>query len=217
MIKQVSEKSYLCRMIPHLLSKEAKILGITPKDKDAWHILKKRLREKLCLRYQKLPYSVLLQDLSFKKNKRSSKSQLRENSFEVLSDYYDHMGIISNLQNIPSQKRDWIDMRRSELLLKISKYERILSVNLGKANIKHFNKMPFVIDGHIYFSNIYLPKYRIAIEIERYKSTIDVNKAFNDSRRVDDFNSIGVTIIRLPEFQAANPAIIPRILKLKEY
>lgn len=214
--------SYKLVMIPHLLPIEAKKRGVNSKNKPKWKELVKAIRSRVETRYKSATPDELWGDMKFKRFSSTQPKLSLKNTIETSEDriysrntdyihsYLEDKEVIESLKYINQSTRDWIDDRRAEKLCKISKYETALTISLGKSGIKSILKMPFVVDKRIYFSDIYIPKFKLAIEI------VSVNGNYNDQRseyKTEDLNSIGITRIILYNHEAAHPDIALKLIQ----
>lgn len=220
--KKPEFNSYKRVMIPHLLPLEAKRRGIKPKDKLSWKGLAKAIRAEVKNRYETATPDELWSDMQFKRSSGSKSRIYFKHTIEVYEDcayprkadvinsYLQSNEIIESLRYINPSTRDWIDNRRHEKLGHISKYEKTFVKILERANIKSILKMPFVVDNRIYFSDVYIPKFKLAIEVVRFDDCRDNEK---DVYKAEDLNSIGITHIILYNHEASHPDIAMKIMK----
>lgn len=89
---------------------------------------------------------------------------------------------------------EWINERSFELLMSKNKAEIIAGDELRKYVSEVHEQVYFRIRGHSFFLDYYLPKYRMAIEIDGgyHKKCREY-----DNKRDRLFNSIGVRTIRI--------------------
>lgn len=221
-IKKPSPTTYKNKMIPHLLPKEAKRIGITPADKESWKKLVKYVRTKVEKRYKTASAKELGHDMEFNKGKsrtvasrqllilKDRKTGYKTADADIIEGYLQNEEILNNIHHITKSTREWISDRRTEKLGRLTKYEREFAIIMGRNGINVLMKMPFVADTRIYFSDVYIPSYRLAIEIDPVSATID---QVRDSLKTADLNSIGVKRIRLFNYEACNPNIALHIIQ----
>lgn len=214
-------------MMPHLLAQKAKQHQIRVTDKEQWRKLVKCVRSEVKERYASASPSELWSDLTFKratnKNSESVTKPITEqkpisankpisNCPIEIQDYYSHQEVIESLRWAKSSTKEWISSRRLEKLAKINKYEKAFFETMKKADIKVILKMPYVTSCGCYFTDAYLPKYRLAIEIDGTRNRyVDENKAIE---KVQDLKSIGVKLIRIFNYEACMPDVADKILNL---
>lgn len=101
---------------------------------------------------------------------------------------------MASIFNIRRSKRDWITTARWELQERANKYEHLFGNFLIKHKVHFIHQAPFVIDGHIYFADFYLPEKRIVVEIDgdyhngKYQQAKDRNKT-------DDLQFAGTKVV----------------------
>lgn len=214
--------SYKLVMIPHILPHEAKARGVSCKNKAKWKELVKIVRSNVKRRYDTASPDDLWSDMKFKRYDGTHPKTRFKKTIEVhediasvkkegrLQSYLQNKEVIDSLQYVNPSTRDWIDCRRTEKLCKISKYEMTFTERLGQNGVKSILKMPFVVDNRIYFSDVYIPKFRLAIEI------VPINNRYNDERSIyktEDLESIGIKRIVLYNYEAAHPDIAMKIMQ----
>lgn len=195
-MKTITEKKYINQMLPHLLPLRAKKLGIRQENKEEWKTLAKTIKEELLTRYSVATYSELLNDMSYKRKRAKNKDEENQHSHSEQIKSFDEVTnkIVDSIPNIPASKRKWIKKTRTELLEKFKKEEVEILRELLLQKIRIYHKMPFIVAGNIYFADIFLPDYKIIIEIVKDKSlkSTGINK---DKKRLVDLNKTGNKLI----------------------
>ena len=90
---------------------------------------------------------------------------------------------------------EWIDENSIHLLVSRNKAELLAGDELKKYVNDVQEQVYFRIEGHSYFLDYYLPKYKIAIEID---GNIHKIRKEEDKERDKLFSSIGIRTIRIP-------------------
>lgn len=133
----------------------------------------------------------------FKKPKRQKVkvgTKLKEyNSLNYLEDYK----LISLFSGVPKSMQDWIECTREDLKNKANMYECLLGEYLINKKIKFVHQAPFIINGKIYFLDFYIPKKRLAIEVDGQYHT-SIGQGTYDEIRDYNFEKIGIKTIRIP-------------------
>lgn len=65
-----------------------------------------------------------------------------------------------------------------------------------KHKVHFIHQAPFVIDGHIYFADFYLPEKRIVVEIDGDYHNGKYQQA-KDRNRTDDLQFAGTKVVRI--------------------
>lgn len=154
---KITEEAYIAKMLPHLLPKRARKLGVTKKQRTAWKQLAKAIKIELHERYSSVVEKVIIEDMSF--NDKPLPVAPKAMNYNA-NDF-----IVEKLSNIPASKRDWVKNARLELLSRARQDETELHGILGQYRIKAYQKMPFEVNGKLYFANLFLPEFGIIIEI----------------------------------------------------
>lgn len=158
--KERLKVQYLLKMLPHLLPRRGRKLGITPANKKAWKDLARKIKYELEERFENATTEEIIKDMSFNKKPVVMITPEQYN-------YTDNDEIADNIIDASSCQKEWIKETRKELLARVSASVCMMEQMFISQNIKVYLQMPFVLNGAIYFSNIYLPDYQIAIETDR--------------------------------------------------
>ncbi len=99
-------------------------------------------------------------------------------------------------------RSNWIRNTRNELLAKRTWYEKYLLSCFpkklrGKAKIQH----PFIVDGKIYFADIYFPHIKVIVEVDGNSHYIRTDK---DEERDKDLKNIGIVTLRINNRETLN-------------
>lgn len=89
---------------------------------------------------------------------------------------------------------EWINENSIKLLINRNKAEMLAGEELKKYVNEVHEQVYFRISGHSYFLDYYLPKYRLAIEIDGNYHKI---RRVEDKERDKMFNDIGIRTIRI--------------------
>ena len=89
---------------------------------------------------------------------------------------------------------EWINENSIKLLINRNKAELMAGEELKKYISEVHEQVYFRISGHSYFLDYYLPKYRLAIEIDGNYHKI---RRVEDKERDKMFNDIGIRTIRI--------------------
>lgn len=89
---------------------------------------------------------------------------------------------------------EWVNDNAVKLLANRNKAELIAGDELKRLTHEVYEQVYFRIDGHSYFLDYYLPKYRIAIEVDGGYHKMRRNE---DKERDILFNNIGIRTIRI--------------------
>lgn len=106
---------------------------------------------------------------------------------------------------------DWINERSVALLANKNKAEQIAGEELKKYINDVCEQVYFRISGHSYFLDYYLPKYRLAIEID---GNYHKSRKEEDKERDKLFYSIGIRTIRVNSKDVLNGNFI-KVLREK--
>ena len=113
-----------------------------------------------------------------------------------LTSYDDDIDVMASIFNIRKSKREWIVTARLGLQERANKYEHLFGNFLLKQNVHFIHQAPFVVDGHIYFADFYLPEKRIVVEIDGdYHNGL--YQRVKDRDRTDDLKFSGAKVIRI--------------------
>lgn len=113
-----------------------------------------------------------------------------------LTSYNDDIDVMASIFNIRKSKRDWITTARWELQERANKYEHLFGNFLLKHNVHFIHQAPFVIDGHIYFADFYLPEKHIVVEIDGIYHSGNYQQV-RDRNRTDDLEFAGTKVVRI--------------------
>lgn len=127
-----------------------------------------------------------------------TKEQLRIDALTHydLTSYDDDIDVMASVFNIGKSRREWIVTARMELQERANKYEHIFGNFLLKHNVHFIHQAPFVVDGHIYFADLYLPEKRIVVEIDGDYHDGHYQRA-KDRDRTDDLKFAGAKVVRI--------------------
>lgn len=89
---------------------------------------------------------------------------------------------------------EWINKNSIKLLINRNKEEMLAGEELKKYVNEVHEQVYFRISGHSYFLDYYLPKYKLAIEIDGNYHKI---RRVEDKERYKMFNNIGIRTIRI--------------------
>lgn len=89
---------------------------------------------------------------------------------------------------------EWVNENSIKLLISRNKAELLAGEELKKYVNEVHEQVYFRIDNHSYFLDYYLPKYRLAIEIDGDYHKI---RRIEDKERDKMFNEIGIRTIRI--------------------
>lgn len=130
-----------------------------------------------------------------------------------LAAYDDDINFVSQLFNIRRSKREWIENIRRDLQLRANKYEHIVGDLLIRHNIHFYHQAHFVVEGHIYFADFYLPEFRLVIEVDGdYHNGICQKE--KDDNRTDDLKFAGAKVIRILNKTTLNEKLLLTKLKV---
>lgn len=113
-----------------------------------------------------------------------------------LTSYDDDIEVMASIFNIHRSKRDWITTARWDLQERANKYEHLFGNFLIKHKVHFIHQAPFVIDGHIYFADFYLPEKRIVVEIDGDYHNGKYQQA-KDRNRTGDLQFAGTKVVRI--------------------
>lgn len=130
-----------------------------------------------------------------------------------LSSYEDDIDVLSRLFNIRKSRREWIENTRYDLQMRANKYEHIVGNLLLEHKIHFYHQAPFVIDGHIYFVDFYIPESKTVIEIDGDYHYAMCQKE-KDRNRTDDLNFAGAKVIRISNKIVSDKKLLITKLKL---
>lgn len=195
--------AYINKMVPHLLPIRAKSIGITPSNKAEWKNLAKSIKEELSERFDISSQEVIFKDMSF--NERPLPVVAATINYEL------NDKIVSEIPYISRSKKEWISETRLNLLDIAIVEESKLSSELLSRGIKVYQKMPFVINGSIYFANLYLPNHNTIIEISsaKHKEKPLYGKL---KQRLNDLNRTGNKVITINASQINGKDSIDKII-----
>lgn len=127
-----------------------------------------------------------------------TKEQLRIDALTHydLTSYDDDIDVMASIFNIRKSKREWIVDARMRLQESSNKYEHLFGNFLLKHNVHFIHQAPFVVDGHIYFADFYLPEKRIVVEIDGTYHDGYCQRT-KDKDRTDDLKFAGAKVVRI--------------------
>ena len=126
-------------------------------------------------------------------NKNVNKKSL---SFYNASNFKEDYKIIGRFCNLSFSKKDWIETTRYKLQASANKYEQLIGEYLISKNIIFIHQSPFMFDDKIYFSDFFIPRMKLIIEVDGdYHNSI--SQLESDEERDDLFSSIGIKTIRI--------------------
>ena len=102
---------------------------------------------------------------------------------------------VKSYTELDDDMAEWIDENSIHLLISRNKAELLAGDELKKYVSDVQEQVYFRIEGHSYFLDYYLPKYKIAIEID---GNIHKIRKEEDKERDKLFSSIGIRTIRIP-------------------
>ncbi len=102
---------------------------------------------------------------------------------------------VRSYTDLDDEMVEWIDENSIHLLITRNKAELLAGDELKKFVSDVQEQVYFRIEGHSYFLDYYLPKYKIAIEIDGKVHKI---RKEEDKERDKLFSSIGIRTIRIP-------------------
>lgn len=184
---------YINKVLPHLLPNMAKQLGITQADKTAWKNLANDIKDHLSWKYDTKPEDDLLKDMSFNDKpipKRPSDIQFECND------------MLADMLNATAGQREWIKTARIEQLAKTTQIENNLADKLQAHSIEAFQKAPLIFSGKIFFTDILLPDYKIALEVSTKQKSFK-NMTASCKTRIKSLTSHGYRVIQLYSSQIA--------------
>ena len=133
------------------------------------------------------------------RNRRKSKGERGPSALDEHNSrcYYDDLQYLARLSFLPRSTRDWIEARMYELRASANVYEREFAEFLIKSGVYFIHQAPFVfVPRTIYFCDFYLPKERIAVEIDgSYHGAR--SQAEKDMERDANFKSVGIRVVRV--------------------
>lgn len=141
---------------------------------------------------EKLKEQVLLQQKQFEKKRIEAAAKA-----EICS----RITMVGDVKNAKCSKIRWIEGLYLGKIKRISRYESIFSNTLKECGVEVNNKTPLLYGDEFYIADIYLPQYRIAIDIIKYKA--DANP-FEDSTLSDKLKDIDVRYFRIYNFNACD-------------
>lgn len=208
-IHRFTAKAYINKMLPHLLPKEAKKIGISQSNKREWKILARKIKQELLDRYENSTEAELEKNLSFSKRLISA----RPSDYQfIINDE-----IVCRTPFIKSDKREWVRTTRLDLLSNSISGESELAQMLNNEGIRAIQKFPMVVSGKIYFAGICLPDHKIIIEITR--KDISAARACGALKfRVDDFQEKGYVVEFISTQKAKDANLIYKLIdRIKLY
>ena len=129
--------------------------------------------------------------------------------------YFKDLEYLGRLSYISESTRAWIESRMYELREKANVYEHKIGELLIANKIDFIHQAPFVFRPKtIYFTDFYLPKHRIVIEVDGtyHNSQTMLRK---DGDRDFNFKSIGIRVIRVNNLETGDLKMLA--LRLSEH
>lgn len=129
--------------------------------------------------------------------------------------YFKDLDYLARLSYLSDSTRSWIEARRYELRASANIYEHMFGELLINQGIDFIHQAPFVFRPRkIYFCDFYLPKERIAIEIDGIYHNSELQLA-KDAERDENFNSIGIRVLRITNEETKDKTRLS--LRLQEF
>ena len=125
------------------------------------------------------------------KNKKSKKVRK-----EYLSNIIEDYSVVSSINYIPKNKKDWVEITRFDLQEKSNRYEHMVSEYLKNNGVKFITQAPFYINGKIYFLDFYIPNKKTAIEVDG-SYHYGHEQLEHDKERDYNFIHIGIKTLRI--------------------
>lgn len=154
---QITKSAYVQKMLPHLLPKRAKKIGITVRDSSQWRKLSESLRYELEHRYDVSSPVTIVKDMSFNKKPLPPTS--------MAFNYNINDKLVDEMSNIPITKREKIKNYRIDLLDRAIVEETLLHHALFERGIKAYQKMPIFDNGVIFYANLFIPEFNTIIQL----------------------------------------------------
>lgn len=188
---------YMLKMIPHTLAQKAKKLGVRQTNKLAWRNLVASVKNELDSHFDEITPMEAVTEMSFNNKPINICVPRKENMI-------DNDKIANRIYGIPQRTKEWIKDTRLDLLERTNQYICGLESMFAKNGVKVYQKMPIVFNGRIYFSDIFLPEYDVAIEIHSNgKKMSRHNKKL--AQRISDYFNLHIHVIYLSNNQAKDP------------
>ena len=129
--------------------------------------------------------------------------------------YFKDLEYLGRLSFVPEGTRSWIEVTMYSLREKANVYEHSLGELLIKKKVNFIHQAPFVFrPKKIYFTDFYLPDYRIVIEVDGvYHNGKDM--VSRDAERDYNFKSIGIRVVRVMNEETKDPEHLS--LRLAQY
>ena len=145
-----------------------------------------------------------------KYNKKVGKNSL---SFYNATNFKEDYKIIGRFCNLSFSKKDWIETTRYKIQSSANKYERLIGEYLINKKIIFVHQAPFMFDDKIYFSDFFIPRMRLIVEVDGdYHNSISQSES--DEERDDLFSSLGIKTIRINNNEALDKKQIDMRLKI---
>lgn len=114
--------------------------------------------------------------------------------YTSLEDFKSKHNKVISYNELDENLIEWINENAIKLLVSRNKAELMAGEELKKYVSEVHEQVYFRISGHSYFLDYYLPKYRLAIEIDGSYHKI---RRIEDKERDKMFNEIGIRTIRI--------------------
>lgn len=148
--------------------------------------------------------------MKMKNNKNVNKKSL---SFYNASNFKEDYKIIGRFCNLSFSKKDWIETTRYKLQASANKYERLIGEYLINEKIIFVHQAHFMFDDKIYFSDFFIPRMRLIIEVDGdYHNSISQSES--DEERDYLFSSLGIKTISVNNNEALDKKQIEMRLKI---
>lgn len=157
---------YLAKMVPHLLPREGRKYGISITQKEAWHELAQQLRGELIERFNKISYEEIVEDLSFN-------GVPAVIAFPNEKNFRDNDLIVNSVEGASDNQKAFMINARHGLLNTIDPSICVFEEMLIQHDIRVYLQYPLLIDGKLYFVNVYLPDYDIAFLVDKNEINMD--------------------------------------------
>ena len=206
---EFTKAAYIRKVLPHLLPKIARSLGITPNNKDEWQKIAFEVREHLSQKYDTAPDEELQRDVQFNKKKighRPSDAQ-----YELNDEVIDRL-------EIAESKKSWFYRTRNAQLDSASTSESKLAEMLAKVGVKVYQKPPIKIHTDIFFPDLFLPDHNLVIEVNS-KTNNFKKLAWTVKRRFAKMREAGYNVRLMSNAQVdelkSNSNLLQQILHFK--
>lgn len=120
--------------------------------------------------------------------------KIKRNIYTSLENFKSKHNKVHDYNKLDDDLVEWVNERSVNLLVNRNTSELMAGEELKKYVSEVHEQVYFRISGHSYFLDYYLPKYRLAIEIDGGYHRI---RREEDKERDKLFNSIGIRTIRI--------------------